>query len=162
MMDVRHRTQLGQLKADLTETEGPLKRLVGMVEAGRMEVDDPALAERLKTLKAKRASLQSQIGTASATEPAQKQRLTEAKLHKLSIAIRGALRDQPLEMRKAYLKLFVNDVIISKEEIRISGPKGVLAKAAMNDLPNTLGEVITFVREWRPVGDRSPLSNIQG
>ena len=121
-----------------------------------MEVDDPALAERLKTLKAKRASLQSQIGTASATEPAHKQRLTEAKLNKLSVAIRGALRDQPPEMRKAYLKLFVDNVIISKEEIRISGPKGVLAKAAMNDLPNTPGEVITFVRDWRPRRDSNP------
>jgi hypothetical protein len=26
----------------------------------------------------------------------------------------------------------------------------------MSDLPNTLGEVITFVREWRPVGDSNP------
>ncbi len=127
-----------------------------MVEAGLMEVDDPALADRLKTLKAKRASLQSQIGTASATEPAHRQRLTEAKLNKLSVAIRGAFRDQPPEMRKAYLKLFVDNVIISKEEIRISGPKGVLAKAAMNDLPNTPGEVITFVREWCPRRDSNP------
>lgn len=43
-----HRTQLGQLKADLTETEGAINRLVGMVEAGLMEVGDPALADRLK------------------------------------------------------------------------------------------------------------------
>jgi site-specific DNA recombinase len=152
----QHRSQLGQLKSELTETEGAINRLVGMVEAGLMDVGDPALAERLKALKAKRASLQSQISTASATEPAQKQRLTEAKLNKLSVAIRSALRNQPPDMRKAYLKLFVDNVIISKTEICISGPKGVLAKAATNDLPNTPGEVITFVREWRPVGDSNP------
>ncbi len=151
-----HRTQLGQLKADLTETEGAINRLVGMVEAGLMEVGDPALAERLKALKTKRSSLQSQISTASATEPAQKPRLTEAKLAKLSTAIRTALWQAPPEMRKAYLKLFVDNVTISKEEIRVSGPKGVLAKAAMNDLPDMPGEVITFVREWRPVGDSNP------
>ncbi len=58
--------QLGQLKSDLTETEGAINRLVGMVEAGLMDVGDPALAERLEALKAKRASLQSQISTASA------------------------------------------------------------------------------------------------
>jgi hypothetical protein len=46
-----HRSQLGQLKSELTETEGALKRLVGIVEAGLMEVDDPALAERLKPSK---------------------------------------------------------------------------------------------------------------
>ena len=152
----QHRSQLGQIKSDLTETEGAINRLVGMVEAGLMDVGDPALAERLKALKTKRSSLQSQISTTSATEPAQKHRLTEAKLNKLSVAIRSALRDQPPEMRKAYLKLFVDNVTISKEEIRVSGPKGMLAKAAMNDLPDMPGEVITFVREWRPVGDSNP------
>jgi hypothetical protein len=40
----------------------------------------------------------------------------------------------------------------------MSGPKGVLAKAALNELPNTPGEVITFVREWRPVGDGTPIN----
>ena len=152
----QHRSQHGQLKADLTETEGAINRLVGMVEVGLMNVNDPALADRLKALKTKQASLQSQISTASATEPAQKHRLTEAKLNKLSGAIRSALRDQAPEMRKAYLKLFVDNVIISKQEIRVSGPKGILAKAAINDLPNTPGEVITFVRKWRPVGDSNP------
>jgi site-specific DNA recombinase len=151
-----HRSQWGQLKSDLTETEGALNRLIGMVEAGLMEVGDPALAERLKTIKAKRAALQSQIVTASAHEPAQKQRLTEAKMNKLSVIIRSALRDQPPEMRKAYLKLFVDNVVISKTEIRVSGPTGVLVKAAMSDLPNTPGEVITIVRAWRPVGDSNP------
>ncbi len=121
-----------------------------------MDIADPALSDRIKTLKEKRASLQSRIGNASAIEPTQKQRLTEAKLNKLSITIRSALRDQPPEMRKAYLKLFVDNVTVSKEEIRVSGPKGVLAKAAIHELPNTPGEVITFVREWRPVGDSNP------
>ena len=152
----QNRNQLGQIKSDLTEAEGAIKRLVGMVEAGLMEVDDPALGERLRALKTRRASLQSQIGTASAAEPVQKQRLTEAKLNKLSVAIRGALRDAPPDMRKAYLKLFIDKVIVSKTEIRISGPKGVLARAAINDLPNTPGEVITFVREWRPRRDSNP------
>jgi hypothetical protein len=49
-------------------------------------------------------------------------RITETKLNKLLVAIRGALRGQQPNMRKAYLQLFVDNVIISKEEIRISGP----------------------------------------
>jgi hypothetical protein len=36
-----------------------------------------------------------------------------------------------LDMRKAYLKPFVDNVIVRKKDIRISGPTGVLAKAAM-------------------------------
>ena len=151
-----HRTQLGQLKADFTENEGAINRLIGMVEAGLMEVNDPTLVARLTPLKAKRTTLQNQIANASAMEPAHKHRLTETKLDKLSTVIRTALWQAPPGMRKAHLKLFVDNVTISKEEIRVSGPKGILAKAAMSDLPTTPGEVITFVREWRPVGDSNP------
>ena len=69
----------GQQQADLTETEGAINRLIGMVETGMMEVDDPALAVRLKALKAKRVGLQSQITNASAAEPAQQPRRRCAK-----------------------------------------------------------------------------------
>jgi hypothetical protein len=126
-----HRIQLGQLKADLTETEGSMSRLIGLVEAGMMELGDPALAERLKTLKVKRASLQSQIATASASQSAHEHSLTEAKLTKLSTAIRTALLEAPADMRKAYLKLFVSNVTISKEEIRVTGPKALLARVTL-------------------------------
>ena len=59
-------------------------------------------------------------------------------------------------MRKAYLRLFVDNVVISKEQVLVSGPKFVLAKAALNALPDTPGGVITFVREWRPRRDSNP------
>jgi len=41
------------------------------------------------------------------------------------------------------------DITPTKDE---DGSAGLLANAALNELPNTPGEVITFVREWRPVG----------
>lgn len=124
-----------------------------MVEKGLMEVDDPALAERLRNLKTKRAELQCQIDGGSANNPAQRNILTEAKVVRTAEAVRGALQDASPERRKAYLKLFVDKVVISKEEIRISGPKCALALAATRGLPDTTDGVITFVRGWRPVGD---------
>ncbi len=93
-----------------------------------MEVDAPALADRLKTLKAKRASLQSQIGTASAREPAHRQCLTEAKLNKLSVAIHGALRDQLPEIPKAYLKLFVTTSSSARRKSASAAPKACWLK----------------------------------
>ena len=65
-----------------------------------MEVDDPALAERLKPSKPNVATCKGSSAQISATEPAHRQRLTEAKLNKLSVAIRGAVRDQPPDTRK--------------------------------------------------------------
>lgn len=82
-----------------------ISRLIGMVETGLMEINDPALAERLKTLKTKRAGLQNQIGTASAIEPAQ----NTARPRPSSLNFpppSAALRNAPADMRKAYLKLF--------------------------------------------------------
>jgi hypothetical protein len=57
----QQRSQLGQIKADLTKTEGAIKRLLGMVETGLMEVDDRALRESMSVLKAKRKSLTAQL-----------------------------------------------------------------------------------------------------
>ena len=64
-------------------------------------------------------------------------------------AIRAGLGDAPAEMRKAYIKLFVDKVIVSRSEIHISGPKGALANAAVIPFPERPEEVITFVRAWR-------------
>jgi hypothetical protein len=44
-------------------------------------------------------------------------------------------------------------VIVSKQDIRISGRKVALGLAATRGLPDTTDGVITFVRDWRPVGD---------
>jgi DNA invertase Pin-like site-specific DNA recombinase len=152
----QQRSQLSQIKAELTETEGALNRLLGMVETGLMEIDDPVLRDRMMALKAKRLALNAQIEQASDLQPANRPHLTEAKLQRLSEAVRAALHTAPPEMRKAYIKLFVDKAIISKETIELTGPKSVLAKAALTDLPNATSEVITFVREWRPVRDGIP------
>jgi site-specific DNA recombinase len=150
------RSQVGQLKSELTETEGALKRLVGMVELGLMELDDPMLRDRLAALKARQTELNGQIARTSDTSISKHQHLTEAKLTKLAGAVQNALHNAPPEMKKAYIKLFVDKVIISRDEIRISGPKDLIVKAALTELPNNPEGVITFVREWRPVGDSNP------
>ena len=56
--------------------------------------------------------------------------------------------------RKAYLRLFVDRVIVGDDAIRVRGPTVALAKAASTgDLPPAGGVVPSFVRGWRPVRD---------
>ena len=55
----------------------------------------------------------------------------------LSASVRSALHTAPPEMRKAYIKLFVNKAVISKTEIQISGPKQLLTQAADGPAVNT-------------------------
>ncbi len=152
----KNRAQAGRLRGELSEIEGAINRLLGMVEAGLMEIGDPALRDRLNILKAKRSNLEHQLKESTTTSKTSVQMLTETKLAKLSSAIRIGLHDSAPELRKAYLKLFVDKVVISRDKIEVSGPCGALAQAALGDLPKTASEVITFVREWRPVGDSNP------
>jgi site-specific DNA recombinase len=78
--------------------------------------------------------------------------ITPAKLERLSIAIREKLNGGSAELRRVYLRMFVGRVVVSKREVQISGPKSALAKAASADGPPR-SEVLSFVREWRPIGE---------
>jgi hypothetical protein len=62
-----------------------------------------------------------------------------------------------MAFRKAYLRLFVDCVVVSDTEDRIRGPKASLAKMAMlGSLPSAADMVPSFVREWRPLRDSNP------
>jgi site-specific DNA recombinase len=59
--------------------------------------------------------------------------------------------------RKAYLRLFVDQVIVGDTEIRLRGPTAALAKAAANPSRPSAGDLVpSFVREWRPRRDSNP------
>ena len=150
------RQRLGRLKAELTATEGAIQQLLAMVEKGLMEMDDPALAERLRQHKANRAKLNDEITLAGSASTGGTLSITPPKLDRMSKAMREVLKTGPTEFRRAYLRMFVHRVVVSRREVRISGPKAALAKAAGSDVPAPGPEVLSFVREWRPVGDSNP------
>ena len=156
--DAEHerRQRLGRLKAELTATEGAIEKLLEMVERGQMDLDDPALAERFRQHKAKRARLSDAITLASTASRTGPLSITPAKLDRLAGAMRDALKTGPIEFRRAYLRMFVHRIVVSRREVRISGPKAALAKAASSDVPTPGPEVLSFVREWRPRRDSNP------
>ena len=44
------------------------------------------------------------------------------------------LKTGPVELKRAYLRMFIQRVVVSPSEVRIWGPKAHLAKAARADL----------------------------
>ncbi len=150
------RQRLGRLKAELTETEGAMQRLPDMVERGHLDLDDPALAERLRRHKPNRARLNDEIALASGPTSTGSLTITPPKLERLSAAMREALKSGSVEFRRAYLRMFVHRVVVSRREVRISGPNSALAKAASSDQLPPGPEVLSFVREWRPRRDSNP------
>ena len=147
------RQRVGRLKAELTETEGAVQKLLTLVEKGHMDMDDPALAERLRQHKANRHRLNEEIGAVSGAGSPGKMSITAAKIDRLSAAMREAFQTGATEFRRAYVRMFVHRVVVSRREIRISGPKAALAKAATSGVPPPGPEVLSFVREWRPRRD---------
>jgi hypothetical protein len=144
----RHRQ--GRLKAELTQTDGAIQKLLDMVEKGLIDLDDPALVERLQRHRSNRTRLNQEIAAAGqlTTGPLT---ITARKLERLSSQMRELLRAGPVEFRRAYLRMFVHRVVVSRREVRIAGPKSALAKAvASPDVPLPGPEVLSFVREWRP------------
>ncbi len=152
------RQHVGRLKAELTRVNGSLDRLLELVEKGGMDMDDPALVERLRRHKADRARLTGDIALADTPQSPRHQPLTSTKLRRLSDAMRQGLREGSIDLRRAYVRMFVNRIVVSRREVRITGPRAALARAASDtgELPHPGSPVLTFVRKWRPVGDSNP------
>jgi DNA invertase Pin-like site-specific DNA recombinase len=147
------RAQLSQARRARTEAEGRLNRLLQLVEQGLMDISDPALKERMEVAKRDRQSAVETVRLLEAAEGNQPAAITLESLGRLADALRAALASDDPSFRKAYLRLFVDEVTVGDEQIVLSGPKSALARAtAAGDLPAASATVPSFVRQWRPVG----------
>ena len=83
--------------------------------------------------------------------------ITKGAIDRLATALRQALSSDDPAFRKAYLRLFVGQIVVSDAEVRMKGPIGALAAATMNGgLPPADRRGSQFYSEWRPVGDSNP------
>jgi site-specific DNA recombinase len=121
-----------------------------------MDMEDPALAERLRHHKTNRLRLTDEMASHSGAEIPGKMSITSAKIDRLSAVMQDTLKTGSIEFRHANLRMFVGRVVVSRREVRISGPKAALAKAASSDVPAPGPGVLSFIREWRPVRDSNP------
>ena len=155
--DVSRRENLSQARRALTEAQGKISRLLELVEQGLMDVNDQALKERLESTKLVRQAAVERVRLLNDTGNAGPAAITTESIARLSAGLRQALQNDDPSFRKAYLRLFVGEVIVGDNEIRLSGPTAALAKAtATGVLPQSASAVPSFVRGWRPVRDGTP------
>ncbi|WP_127077136.1 hypothetical protein [Rhodomicrobium lacus] len=64
-----------------------------------------------------------------------------------------AARSGSPEFRQAYARLLMREVPVKDKEIRIAGSRAILARAASAEPGKTPPAVLSFVREWRPLGE---------
>jgi hypothetical protein len=77
-----------------------------------MDLDDPALGERLRRHKTNRARLNDEIALASDPTSTGSPTITPLKLERLAAHMRQALKTGSVEFRRAYLRMFVHRVVV--------------------------------------------------
>ena len=136
------------LQRDKRELTKRLDNLYDAIETGGVDAD--------RRLTARIEMLQSEIDRTKALLTAKERQLTALhmavipkKLAIFSKAMKDRLTGDNPAFRKAYIRLFIDEVRVTRDEIRITGPKHALLQAAM-ETPNA-GQipVRTFVQEWR-------------
>ena len=80
-----------------------------------------------------------------------------AKIERIAADIRQGVMTRETQFRHAWLRLFVSNVTVSADEVRISGPTEALAQlAAAGSVDALPAESSQFHRKWRPLGDSNP------
>ena len=145
----QNRERVSKLRQAHKDAEAAIARLLGLVEQGIMEAEDPSLRERLIGLKVQRDELAKDVGDLQHRMSTGEPQITPEKIEQVTLLLRHKLDNGPPELRQAYARLVMDEVIVSDEEIRISGSNAVLARcAAANDFP-AAPAVLTFVRQTR-------------
>ncbi|MGB3719470.1 MAG: recombinase family protein [Hyphomicrobiaceae bacterium] len=149
----RNRERLRQLQQDHKETEAGIARLLELVEKGLFEAEDASLRERLVNLRFRRDELAQEIKDLQKRLVQAEPTLTPEKVGQIAVMLREKLYQGPPDLRQAYVRLILNEVSVDGREIRISGSKALLARAAAKGLGTTSPSVPSFVREWRTQED---------
>jgi hypothetical protein len=136
-----------------TETEAGIARLLTLVEEGTMAAEDPSLKERLVGLKVRRDELASELADLQKRMVAGEPAITPEKLAAFGALLKDKLRNGPPDLKQAYARLVLREVSVRDKEIRISGSKAILARAASRGLDKTAPAVLSFVQEWRAGDD---------
>ena len=80
--------------------------------------------------------------------------LTPEKIERLGLLLRDKLYDGSPQLRQAYARLLLQEVAVTRDQIRISGSKAILARCASAGIGDTAPGVLSFVCPSRDMGDR--------
>lgn len=144
-----NKDRLGRMRQAHKDAEAAIVRLLELVERGLMEAEDPNLKERLVGLKVQRDELAQDIADLQKRITSGEPAITPDKIEEFAAALRDRLHNGSPEQRQAYARIAMREVVVSDDEVRITGSKAVLARAAAQGLDKISPGVLSFVRKWR-------------
>ena len=148
----RRREHIAELNKRAAETDLRLKRLYDAIETGVTELDDPALKERIASLKAIRDQAQADAARAAAMlESSAQQSVTPQMVQRFARRARERIRIDGGGYRRDHLRALAQRVEVADREVRIIGSKSNLLQtltAAAGVKPAT-PSVRSSVLKWR-------------
>ncbi len=150
---VQREQELSHARAEQTRLRTSVERLLILVETGQMGPRDPIFAKRMGENRSALAATSSRIDTLETQLARGSRRITPSTISRFGELLSARLRDDDSTLRKAYLRMLVSKVTVSKDEILISGPRSVLENGVCNGAPRLQGTVPIFDREWCPEED---------
>ena len=157
----RHRRELAQCEAEITRSQTAISRLLDLVAQGIMSPRDPSLAEKIATHRSAITSMRERADLLAGQLKRMANVLTDDLVERFSALIRTKLRDDDATLRRNYVRLFVEKVIVGGEgsqrsatpKIVIRGSSSTLEGAAFAASASKTGKVPIFDREWCPWPD---------
>ncbi len=155
----RRREHIAELNKRAAETDLRLKRLYDAIEAGVAKLDDPALKERIGSLKAIRDQAQADAERAAAMlELSAHHAITPQMVQKFARTARERIKIDGGGYRRDHLRALAQRVEVADGEVRIMGLKGDLLRtlAAASGVKSATPGVRSSVLKWRTGRDSNP------
>lgn len=145
--DEQRSRDLAQARASRTQAETRLRNLYELAADGHASMKDRTFAELLAEVKTRLASLTATIDLLESQTHRGARKITPGLIDRFAILIQERLSDADPVLRRGYVRLFVSEVTVDANEIRITGSKHALAHAVSRASAD--GHVVpSFDREW--------------
>ena len=136
------------LQKELAELELATGRLYEAVEKGFLPMDG-TLQDRAQKLKARRESILIEMAGTRQQKAIPLDKINAGQIQAFGDAMRIKLMDRENGFSKQYLRLLVNEIRVSGDEIKMTGSKAALVHAVLQKKMDTM-EVPSFVQSWLP------------
>ncbi|MGB8436612.1 MAG: recombinase family protein [Burkholderiales bacterium] len=144
-----------KLRKELDRATEACNRLLDAVERGALPMDE-LLRARAQKLQARRQDVLLELAQAHDRARIGLQKIDPAKIDTFCQALKDRLTDPTSGFGKAYLRLLVDEIRLEGRELKIRGSYSRIADAIGLLEKKKLGEVPSFVRDWRARQDLNP------
>jgi site-specific DNA recombinase len=151
--DAQRHQDLDRVRREKVKAEKRIRRLLELLEEGLMSPKDPQFAERLTQHRQNVAQLGASARSLTLQLERGPQRISEETIAKFGNLISEQLRGGNPALRKAYVRLLIDNVRVDNQTIHIQGSKAALESAVVRDGDAAISMVPGFDRKWCPWPD---------